>query len=52
MYTQKNLYNSDLLNVLQKYETEGYIKIIDIQKDIFGLSAFNPTSIIAWKIQN
>ncbi|HGC5899975.1 TPA: hypothetical protein ACKJVB_002512 [Legionella pneumophila] len=52
VYTQKNLYNSDLLNVLQKYETEGYIKIIDMQKDIFGLSAFNPTSIIAWKIQN
>lgn len=52
LYTNKNLYNSDLLNILKKYEEKCCIKIIDVQKDIFGLSAFNPTSIIAWKVQN
>lgn len=51
LYSTKNLYNNDLLSELRRYEEKGHIKIIDLQKDVFGLSAFNPTSVIVWQIQ-
>ncbi|HFE8357518.1 TPA: hypothetical protein ACGAPA_002280 [Legionella pneumophila] len=51
LYTEKNLYNKDLLNELRKYGNKGKIKIVSLETDVFGLSAFNPTSVVVWKIQ-
>lgn len=48
-YSEINLYNQDLYTVLKKAEQVKEIKILDIQKYCIGISAFNPTSFIAWK---
>ncbi len=48
-YSEINLYNQDLYDKLKKSEKKKQVEILDVQKYVLGLSAFNPTSFIAWR---
>lgn len=50
-YAAMNKYNMDLWSVLQKFERAGKIEILKVAKRIFGNTAFNPTTVIAWKFK-
>ncbi|MBS0289671.1 MAG: class I SAM-dependent methyltransferase [Proteobacteria bacterium] len=47
-YSTINGYNQDLLSTLQNYDAQGKIKIKRFEKRIFGINAFNPTSLLVW----
>lgn len=47
-YSQLNKYNQDLYTVLARAHESSAIELLDMQKHVLGLSAFNPTSFIAW----
>lgn len=49
VYATINCYNLDLLDVLTSFEQKNDIEIMDYQNAIYGISAFNPTSVISWK---
>lgn len=48
-YAEKNKYNLDLLETVKNFESENRLEILDIKKRYFGLSAFNPTTIVCWQ---
>jgi len=48
-YGALNLYNQDLKELLAEKEAEGRIQIVEQRKRCFGISAFNPSSLIAWR---
>ncbi len=48
-YAERNRYNLDLLETLSKYQNEHRLEITEFRKRCFGLSAFNPTSFLAWE---
>ena len=48
-YAEKNKYNLDLLETIYGCRDDGRLEILDVQKRCFGLSAYNPTSIICWR---
>ena len=48
-YATINQYNVDLWKELKTYEKNNLIEIIKCEKNVFGFSAFNPTTVILWK---
>jgi hypothetical protein len=48
-YARKNKYNLDLFDALTTLEVANAIEILDVRKRSFGLSAYNPTSIVTWR---
>lgn len=48
-YAEKNKYNLDLLDVVRELENDGRLEILDVRKRCFGLSAYNPTSVLCWR---
>ncbi len=47
-YATLNCYNQDLGDLLTSQEAAGKIKVVSQRKRCFGISAFNPSSLIAW----
>ena len=50
-YIKQNNYNKNLLELLQKYQKKRKIKIVRIEKNIFGVNPLLPYSVVAWKVQ-
>jgi SAM-dependent methyltransferase len=50
-YAEINRYNQDLLPYLRDCEQRGLLKILDYVPRVFGVSAFNPTSILQWEVR-
>jgi hypothetical protein len=48
-YATINRYNQDLGDLLAEKEAAGAISIVERRKRCFGISAFNPSSLIAWR---
>lgn len=51
-YATINKYNTDLWAVLEVFQKAKKIEILKTTRRILGLTAFNPTSIIIWKIKD
>ena len=49
-YIIANEYNQDYYSKLLEYESLGKIKIIVCQKNIYGINAFFPASLLIWEI--
>jgi hypothetical protein len=48
-YAEINDYNRNLVGLLRRFEKKGQIEILRHEKNIFGISPLNPTSILVWK---
>lgn len=48
-YAELNNYNQDLWKELRLAESNGRLRIVSATKRVWGISAFNPTSIVAWQ---
>ena len=48
-YAAINKYNSDLWSALLAAQRRGDLEIVQVRKRVWGISAFNPTSVIVWK---
>lgn len=48
-YAELNNYNQDLLPTLKVAEERGRIRVVRVLSRVWGVSAFNPTSIIVWQ---
>lgn len=48
-YAELNGYNLDFLEALNAQLEQGTIEVLALEKRLFGVSAFNPTSLIAWR---
>lgn len=48
-YSELNLYNQNLFSQLSSAQDAGTIEMLSIDKHVMGISAFNPTSFIAWR---
>jgi len=48
-YATINCYNQDLHDLLIEKEAAGALQIVEKRKRCFGVSAFNPSSLIAWR---
>lgn len=49
-YIEVNDYNRNLHTSLQKYQAEGRIRILDVQKDIPSVNPLNPSTLILWEM--
>ena len=49
-YSQLNKYNHDLLEVLNEFQDKKVLSIVEHVPRTLGISAFNPTSVVAWKL--
>lgn len=48
-YATINCYNQDLGDLIVEKEAAGAIEVLTRRKRCFGISAFNPSSLIAWR---
>lgn len=48
-YSELNLYNQNLFDQLSAASEQDKIEILSVDKHVLGMSAFNPTSFIAWR---
>lgn len=48
-YIKLNDYNTNMASLLLEQQRKGKIKILDVQKNIYGSNPFLPMSIIVWK---
>jgi hypothetical protein len=51
-YTELNDYNRNLTALVRELESQGRIRILDYQREVFAVSPMNPTSILAWTPAN
>ncbi len=51
-YADINLYNNNLLQLLEKASERNKIRILETEFRIWGLVAFNPSSLIVWSPSN
>lgn len=49
-YSELNRYNHDLLEVLAGFEKKKHLEIVEHVPRVLGISAFNPTSVVVWKL--
>lgn len=50
-YIKQNNYNKNLLKILKNYEKKQKIKIVRIEKNVFGINPLLPYSVVVWKVQ-
>ena len=49
-YIQLNDYNQNMLTTLKEYEKQGYIKIVQESRNIFGTNPLMPFSVVKWVV--